>query len=141
MKTTPYLVFRGNAEEAFNYYKDVLKGELNLMRYSEMPGDMKMPGDMAKKVMHVGLLVNGEAKLMGTDSFEGMGPKFTYGDSFFVSLEADSEKEGEETFAKLSEGGKIMMEFKAQYWGDMLGMCVDKFGVYWMILFNPKAAK
>ncbi len=133
MKINPYLVFRGNAEEALTFYADLLKGKLNIMRYSEMPGDMKMPEEMAKAVMHASITVKDEVILMGTDSFEGMGPKFTYGDSFFVSCTISEVAEAERVFAKLSEGGKVIMKLEKQFWGDALGMCVDKFGTYWMI--------
>jgi PhnB protein len=34
---------------------------------------------------------------------------------------------------KLSEGGTITMLMRKQVWGDELGMCVDKFGVSWMV--------
>jgi PhnB protein len=42
MKLTPYIHFAGNAEEALNFYKNALHGEiLQLGRYGESP----MPTD------------------------------------------------------------------------------------------------
>ena len=34
---------------------------------------------------------------------------------------------------KLSEGGTISMPLQKQVWGDDFGMCVDQFGVSWMV--------
>lgn len=133
MRINPYLVFRGNAEEALTFYAGILNGKLEIMRYSEMPGDMEMPKEMANAVMHAGIKVNDEVLLMGTDSFEGMGPKFNYGDSFFVSCDLETDAEAERVFTELSAGGKVLRKLEKQFWGDKFGMCVDKYGTYWMI--------
>ncbi len=34
----PYLIFNGNAEEAFTFYQSVFGGELHITRFNEMPG-------------------------------------------------------------------------------------------------------
>ncbi|GAA4583489.1 hypothetical protein GCM10023194_20940 [Planotetraspora phitsanulokensis] len=34
---------------------------------------------------------------------------------------------------KLSAGGTVTMPMQKQVWGDEFGMCVDKFGVPWMV--------
>lgn len=141
MKNLPYLVFRGNAEEAFNYYKEVFGGKLELMPYSQMPGieKMNLSEEMLKKVMHVSLKQGDHAILMGTDSIAGMGPKFTYGDSFFVSSHPDSEKDARKVFDSLSKDGKLMRPLEKQSWGDLFGMCTDKYGTHWMITYaEPK---
>lgn len=134
MKTTPYLVFQGDAREALTFYADVLGGKAEIMPYSEMPGDMKMPDEMADAVMHGSVRVDDNPVVMATDSVGGMGPKFTYGDSFFVccSFGKDEDK-ADKIFDALCDGGKVIRKFEKQFWGDKLGMCVDKFGVYWMI--------
>jgi uncharacterized glyoxalase superfamily protein PhnB len=44
MKLTSYLVFNGQAEEAANFYADVLGGKIdNLYRYESMPPTPEMP--------------------------------------------------------------------------------------------------
>ena len=34
---------------------------------------------------------------------------------------------------KLSEGGTVTLPLEKQMWGDEFGMCVDRFGVPWMV--------
>ena len=41
---------------------------------------------------------------------------------------------------KLSGGGTTTMPLQKQAWGDEFGMCVDKFGVPWMVnIAQPQA--
>jgi uncharacterized glyoxalase superfamily protein PhnB len=34
---------------------------------------------------------------------------------------------------KLSDGGNVTMPLEKQMWGDEFGMCVDRFGIPWMV--------
>ena len=137
VKNVAYLVFLGNAEEAFNFYKQVFNGELFLQRYSEVPKESMANSNISeedkKKVMHVALSQDGKPILMGTDSVEGMGPKFEFGNNFFISCSPDSFEEAESIFNALSEDGEVVMPMQEQFWGDMFGMCNDKYGVRWML--------
>jgi PhnB protein len=37
-------------------------------------------------------------------------------------------------------GGTTTMPFERAAWGDMFGMCVDKFGVSWLVnVYAPKS--
>ena len=33
----------------------------------------------------------------------------------------------------VAEGGQVVMPLERQMWGDTFGMCVDKFGMPWMV--------
>jgi PhnB protein len=33
----------------------------------------------------------------------------------------------------LSDGGSVLMPIEKQMWGDEFGMCVDRFGISWMV--------
>lgn len=51
MKLTPYIYFKGNAEEAMNFYAEALGGNIaSIQRY----GDSPMPSDVdyTQKIMH-----------------------------------------------------------------------------------------
>ena len=50
-----YLNFQGQAEEAFNFYKDIFGGELRLFRFGDMPMDVLLgkPPKMQRDVHHV----------------------------------------------------------------------------------------
>ena len=52
----PYLLFNGNCEEAFNFYKSVFGSEFEMvMRFKDVPAEYKMPESEGEKIMHVAL--------------------------------------------------------------------------------------
>jgi PhnB protein len=44
-----------------------------------------------------------------------------------------SDREADKVFAALSGNGVIEMPMNKTFWGAYFGMCIDKFGVQWMI--------
>lgn len=50
-----------------------------------------------------------------------------------VPLEPESGEEAERLFAALSEGGRVERPLEQTAWAEEHGMCVDRFGVQWMI--------
>ena len=42
-------------------------------------------------------------------------------------------EEAERVFAALSGGGTITMPFGPTFWASAFGMCVDRFGIGWMV--------
>ncbi|GAB4458495.1 MAG: VOC family protein [Anaerolineae bacterium] len=128
----PYLNFGGNCEEAFKFYRSVFGGEfLGLMRFKEMPGGEPLPDSEANKVMHVSLPI-GPTTLMGSDRPAVMGP-LVVGNNSHISINAESEAEATDLFNGLSAGGQVTMPLAKAFWGDLFGMCTDRFGVSWMI--------
>ena len=64
----------------------------------------------------------------------------TVGTNVSISLSGDEADELRGYFAKLSEGGSVTMPLEIQMWGDEFGMCVDQFGVMWMVnIAQPQA--
>lgn len=49
-------------------------------------------------------------------------------------------EEAESVFNGFSEGGKVLVPLKEEFWAEKFGMCVDKFGVRWMINYEGEAA-
>jgi PhnB protein len=41
-------------------------------------------------------------------------------------------------FEGLSDGGKVTMPFERMFWGADFGMCIDRFGVNWMVDHSPE---
>src|SRR5688500_2267318 len=94
----PYLNFKGNAEEAFNFYKSVSGGEFAaVMRFSEAPGTETMPDHLKSKIMHIALPV-GKSMLMASDAFEEMGQSLTQGTNMYISVNADTMEDGKRLF-------------------------------------------
>jgi PhnB protein len=139
-KTNIYLNFPGTTEAAFNFYKSIFGGEFpGIMRYGDMPNpDQPIPEDLKNMVMHTSLLV-GDMNLMGADAIEGFGPSIVYGNNFSISLTAENTEEADKIFSELSSGGVVTMPLQNTFWGDYFGMCIDKFGINWMISYTkPK---
>ncbi|SMD00864.1 VOC family protein [Pedobacter africanus] len=132
----PYLNFPGTTEEAFNFYKSVIGGEITMvMRFSDMPDD-QTPEQDKHKICHMSLQLPGGTVLMATDTLESLGQKLTLGNNFYLSLGVKSKTDADRIFAALSEGGKIEMPMADMFWGDYFGITADKFGTQWMISYN-----
>lgn len=134
----PYLNFPGNTEEAFNFYKEVFGGEFigGVYRFKDTPEAEKLSKSDQEKVMHIALPLGDGNMLMATDALESMGFKVTFGNNFFISIDADTKEEADKLFTGLSEGGTADMPMMDQFWGAYFGMVTDKFGVKWMINYT-----
>ena len=139
MKVNPYLNFDGQAEEAFNFYKSIFGGEFSgNMKMKEAPGTEELTEDEQNRTMHISLPIGIENLLMGSDIMPSMGQKLVKGNHNYISLHPDSRAEAERLFKGLSAGGEIEMPMADQFWGDYFGSFTDKFGICWMINFNPQ---
>jgi PhnB protein len=132
-RLNPYIGFDGTARQALEFYRDVFGGELTLSTYGETGG--AAPGD-ENKVMHGQLETPSGFTLMGSDAPAGM-PR-DEGSSISVSLSGDTD-DLRGYFTKLSEGGSVIMPLEKQMWGDEFGMCVDQFGIQWMVNVSQPA--
>jgi PhnB protein len=129
-----YLHFNGNAETAMNFYKKVFGGEFtSFQRYGDVPGSEKMSGTDHQKLIHVSLPLTEHTHLMASDLVTKMDERISFGNNYHICLQAASEKEADKLFAALSAEGKIEMPMARTFWGDYFGMCLDQFGVQWMI--------
>ena len=85
--------------------------------------------------MHVSLPV-GDSVLMGSDSTT-FGPPVQVGNNFSISVEAESRERADELIAALSDGGAVTLPMEDQFWGAYFGMCTDRFGINWMLVYAP----
>jgi PhnB protein len=127
-RLNPYISFRDNARQAMEFYEGVFGGTLTLTTFGEY-GDKNAPE--ANRIMHGMLETNSGFTLMGADAPPGM--ELNSGDNIAVSLSGDDADELRGYWAKLSDGGTISVPLEKQMWGDEFGMCVDKFGVGWLV--------
>jgi PhnB protein len=134
-----YLNFDGNCDKAFDFYKSVFGGEfMTRMRFGEAPG-MEVPPAQKDKLMHVALPIGKNTILMGSDWSPQFGP-MVRGNSFSLSVTAESQPEADKVFKALSDGGKVTMPIGVAFWGAYFGMCTDKFGINWMVNHEMKKA-
>ncbi len=138
MEVHVYLNFPGNTEEAFNFYKSVFGGEFTaLMRMDTSPGGEKLPEHLQGKIAHIALPLGKNLILMATDSLEETGHTSKPGNNFTLSINPGSEEEMNRVFNALAEGGKIGEPLQKMFWGAYWGMLFDKFGIQWMMNFDP----
>lgn len=135
----PYINFNGNAEEAFTFYKSVFGGEFSIiMRFKDIPNPgFSISEKEANKIMHIALPI-GKNILMGNDVPERMGRVNENENRSKISINVESRKEADKLFSGLSAGGNIEVPIGDSPWGTYFGMFRDKFGIEWMIDFNPK---
>jgi len=134
IRLNPYLSFDGNAREAMEFYREVFSGELHLSTFGEY-GQPDAPG--ADKIMHAQLEA-GELTFMASDTPPGM--PFTRGTDVAISLSGDDPDTLRGYWKQLSDGGTVSVPLEKQMWGDEFGMCVDRFGIPWMVnITQPRA--
>jgi len=137
-RTSTYLNFAGNTEEAFNFYKSVFGTDFvaEIARFGDIPaqeGQPAMSDDDKQLVMNVQLPILGGHLLMGTDAPESMGFTLNQGNNVYICLDPDTRAQADTLFAALSAGGKVEQPLEEMFWGDYFGSLVDRFGVQWMI--------
>ena len=128
-KLNPYITFQGNAREALTFYQAVLGGDLAVNTYGEY-GDPGAP--FADRIMHASLQTPAGFTLMIGDLPPGE-ESATGGGNIAVSLSGDDEAELRGYWDKLAEGATVTVPLEKQMWGDLFGMCIDRFGVTWMV--------
>ena len=135
----PHINFNGNAEEAFTFYKSVFGGEFAMiMRLKDLSGpEFPVAENDANKIMHIALPI-GKNVLMGNDIPEAMGRVNENENRSKISISAESKEEADKLFNGLSAGGKIEMPIADSPWGSYFGMFRDKYGIEWMVDFDPK---
>jgi len=126
-RLNPYLNFDGNARQAMEYYEQVFGGTLVVNTF----GEYGETGDRADGIMHAQLETPSGYTLMASDMPPGM--PFQAGNNMTNSLSGTDGDELRGYWEKLSDGGTVTMPLEKQMWGDEFGMCVDKFGVPWMV--------
>ncbi len=136
-----YLNFDGKTEEAFDFYKSVFGGKfIDMQRWKDMPGAEKVSADDAEKIMHATLPLGKVGMIMGSDVPESFKSKLKFGTNSYIMIEAESEKEAQTLFKKLSASGKVEMALQKMFWGALYASFTDKFGVQWMINYTyPKS--
>ena len=130
MEFSPYLMFDGNCAEAFKFYEQVLGGKIDaIMPFKGSPAAEHVPADWGDKVLHATMTIDGQ-HLMASDAPPG---QYATPQGISVSIALKDRDKGETVFNALAEGGTIQMPFQKTFWASGFGMCVDRFGIPWMI--------
>jgi PhnB protein len=135
----PHINFNGNTEEAFNFYKSVFGGEFaKIIRFKDLSSsEFSVNEKEANKIMHIALPI-GKNMLIANDVPESMGRVNENENRSKISISAESREEADKLFNGLSAGGNIEVPLGDSPWGSYFAMFRDKFGIEWIIDFDPK---
>ncbi len=138
----PRINFNGNAEEAFTFYKSVFGGEFaKVMRFKDMSSpEFLVAENEANKIMHIALPI-GKNILIANDVPESMGRVNENENRSKISISAESREEADKLFNGLSVGGQVEMPIDDSPWGSYFGMFRDKYGIEWIVEFDPNSGQ
>lgn len=136
-KLNPYLNFKDNTREAMEFYRTVFGGKLQMDTFKEFHASQDPSDD--DKIMHAVLDADNGITIMGSDTPDRM--EYKPGSTFSMSLSGEDERELRGYFDKLASGGTVTMPLEKAIWGDMFGMCMDRFGVMWLVNVNAGAPR
>ena len=136
----PHINFNGNAEEAFTFYKSVFGGEFaKIIRFKDLAStEFSVAEKEENKIMHIALPIGKSNMLMANDVPEIMGKTNENENRSKIVISAESKEEADKLFSGLSAGGQIEMPIADSPWGSYFGMFRDKYGIEWMVDFDPK---
>jgi PhnB protein len=128
-RLNPYLGFRNTARDAMEFYQSVLGGELTLNTFEEFQASQDP--EEKDKIMHSQLVTDNGMWLMAADTPNAV--EYTPGSSHSLSLSGEDETELRGYWDRLVQGGTVTVPLEPAPWGDSFGMCIDRFGVTWMV--------
>lgn len=139
----PHINFNGNAEEAFTFYRSVFGGEFaKLVRFKELASpEFPVSEKEENKIMHIALPIGKTNSLMGNDVPEILGKTNENENRSKIVIITESKEEADKLFNGLSAGGQIEMPITDSPWGSYFGMFRDKYGIEWMVEFDPNDSK
>jgi PhnB protein len=128
VRFTPYLYFKGTCESALRFYEACGLGKITELRRIEgSPLETRDGAAWRDKVMH-SVFEGPGLRLCASDGPDSEPMK---GCAIFIELESDAA--AATLFDALSDGGRVTVPYKRQFWGDHYGNFTDKFGVQWAI--------
>ncbi len=135
----PWINFNGNAEEAFTFYRSVFGGEFTkITRFKDLSGpDINIPEDEAEKIMYIGLPLGKNNVLVANDIPSALGKVSETENRSKIYVNADSREEADHIFSGLSAGGEVEGPIGDSPWGTYAGMFRDKYGIEWIVEFDP----
>ncbi len=136
-RLNPYLNFKDNTREAMEFYRTVFGGKLEMNTFKEFNASQDPSED--DKIMHAMLDADNGITIMGADTPKAM--EYKPGNTFSMSLSGENETELRAYFERLAEGGTVTMPLEKAAWGDTFGMCLDRFGVSWLVNVNSGAPR
>lgn len=124
----PYLMLNNTARPALEFYRDIFGGAIEMRTYADVPGT---PPESADRVMHGTLTTSDNLVIMAADSPEDAGDPTAH--HIAISVSNPDPDVNQAWWDGLSAGGNVEVPFVQAPWGHRFGMCVDQFGIRWMV--------
>jgi PhnB protein len=136
----PHINFNGNAEEALTFYKSVFGGEFaKIIRFKDLAGpEFPVAEKEENKIMHIALPIGKTGMLMANDVPEFMGKTNENENRSKIVIHAKSKEEADKLFNGLSAEGQIEGPIGDSPWGSYFGCFRDKYGIEWIVEFDPQ---
>ena len=129
MQFTTHLSFDGNCRQAFDFYAETFGARIVArVTYGEMPGSPG-PAALRDRIAHARLDAGGQT-LMGADAPP---ERASTPHGFAVCATIEDLGRAQRIFETLAANGQTQMPFQETFWARGFGMCVDRFGVPWMV--------
>ncbi|WP_259065202.1 VOC family protein [Mucilaginibacter sp. X4EP1] len=135
----PWINFNGNAEEAFTFYRSVFGGEFGkILRFKDLASDeFPVPEDEGNKIMRIALPIGKHNLLIANDVPAFLGRVSEEENRSKIAVSAESREEAEKIFNGLSAGASVDGPIGEGPWGTYGGMLRDKYGIEWIVEFDP----
>jgi len=135
----PWINFNGNAEEAFTFYRSVFGGDFKkIIRFGDLSSaEFPVAENEANRIMHIALPIGKQSVLMANDVPEFMGRVNENENRSKIVVSAESREEADKIFNGLSAGGEVEGPIGDGPWGTYAGMFRDKYGIEWIVEFDP----
>ncbi|HEV7951561.1 MAG TPA: VOC family protein [Glaciihabitans sp.] len=127
-----YVSFPGTAREALSFYADTFGGELSLHTNKQFGNAEGDPNAIAHGVL------SGVVSLAGSDVPAG-GTSVKLEGLMLSLLGTAVPNVLHEWFDKLAEGGEVVDPLAPKPWGATDGQVIDRFGLHWLIGYEPSA--
>lgn len=127
-----YIALPGTTGEAMEHWHEVFGGELQILRYGDIPPMEGMPFTPDPQHVAHATLVTPAGTIAGGDAMPDGNDYNVRGSAYSMLYTVDSPDEATSLIARLlAGGGEIGMPFEQAPWGGWYGQVYDRYGVMW----------
>lgn len=135
----PYINFADQGREAVAFYKSVFGGDAEIQLVKDSPTASGMPKEWGERIFHLAFSA-GDIHFYGSDVMSDQAGKVV-GNVYHLAINCDSAEQLQEWFVKLADGGKVVWEPRESEWGSLFGQVADRFGITWLLNYQPEPIK
>jgi PhnB protein len=130
-----YLFFPGSTEQAIAFYQQVFGGQVTITRRGDV--DPTAATEQEKNQVINALLTGGDITLRASDREDASASPQT---RIELSLIGTDDTRLRALFDGLANGGTVQTKLERQFWGDIFGSVIDKYGIGWQVNIGTAGA-